>query len=519
MPAKRVIKIVALGALCVGLLYRLFPLVTGAPYLAEFFITEDGYLMLTVARNMALGLGMSVSEGTIQTNGVQPMMTFVFAWGYVAAAGDKMLGLYVIHGIMAAWAVAGFFLVRAFASRIMTGLGEPADWGWLVAALWFLGPLMTRHTMNGLETGGYVALVVLLLLQFHRVLTLGADASVAAQLWLGAVAGLAFMMRNDAVFLIIPVFALWAGDSLLRQRFGYFAMLRRIAPAGLVTLAIAAPWLVNNQLRFGSIVPVSGTAQSFGAPLGGNLTLLPAKLFETMFPMLPIPGAFETSPVIIAIGSLASAAILGFFLFRLARHAPTPLILTVVAYLAFAVALTTYYGVYFGAPHFLARYFAPLSPLLLTAGLVALLWLARRLGAAWLPSAVACVSLCVSGALLLRPLVPRFEGHMHFQVVEWVAANVDAATWVGAVQTGTLGYWHDRTFNLDGKVNPEALAMRREVGTVLPYVVESEIDVIADWVGVAGWATQEIGGFSAAFELIVEDAEANLAVLRRVVGN
>ncbi|MEM6739500.1 MAG: hypothetical protein AAF646_05240 [Pseudomonadota bacterium] len=61
--------------------------------------------------------------------------------------------------------------------------------------------------------------------------------------------------------------------------------------------------------------------------------------------------------------------------------------------------------------------------------------------------------------------------------------------------------------------------MRREVGTVLPYVVESEIDVIADWVGVAGWATQEIGGFSAAFELIVEDAEANLAVLRRVVGN
>jgi hypothetical protein len=66
---------IALQVCLIAGLYRLWPILAAQPALPEFFITEDGYLMLTVARNMAIGLGMSVSEGTIATNGIQPMAT------------------------------------------------------------------------------------------------------------------------------------------------------------------------------------------------------------------------------------------------------------------------------------------------------------------------------------------------------------------------------------------------------------------------------------------------------------
>jgi hypothetical protein len=103
--------------------------------------------------------------------------------------------------------------------------------------------------------------------------------------------------------------------------------------------------------------------------------------------------------------------------------------------------------------------------------------------------------------------------HPHFQVVRWIADNVDSDGWVGAIQTGTLGFFHDRTVNLDGKVNPEALLARR-AGEIPSYVAERPIDYLVDWVGIAGWA-REHPEIAARFEIVVEDEAANLAVLRR----
>ena len=118
-------------------------------------------------------------------------------------------------------------------------------------------------------------------------------------------------------------------------------------------------------------------------------------------------------------------------------------------------------------------------------------------------------------ALCLLLLLPGMKEQGHAQVVRWVDENVPPAAWVGAVQTGTLGYWHDRTVNLDGKVNPEALEARRRDGHVLGYVTQSRIDYIVDWAGVAGWIDHPEGGFAEAFELVLRDPEANLSVMRR----
>ena len=46
--------------------------------------------------------------------------------------------------------------------------------------------------------------------------------------------------------------------------------------------------------------------------------------------------------------------------------------------------------------------------------------------------------------------------------------------------------------DLDGKVNPEALA-RRQKDEVLDYVVESDIRYVVDWAGVGDWVTGVVG--------------------------
>ena len=101
---------------------------------------------------------------------------------------------------------------------------------------------------------------------------------------------------------------------------------------------------------------------------------------------------------------------------------------------------------------------------------------------------------------------------LHSHVVDWVTANVPDDVWVGAVQTGTLGYYHDRTMNLDGKVDPFAFAARAQ-NRIHEYVVYRDVAYIVDWAGIAEWA--ERPEFAVNYDLIVNDPVRNLAVLRR----
>lgn len=517
MNTRKALFLTIALTLAAGTLLRLFPIAAGQPRLSDYFMTEDGYLMLTVARNMAIGLGMSVSEGTIPTNGVQPMATYLFALPYWLTGGDKTASLIGVTLISVLWSVAGIFAVRAYARQALGPRGEETAWPWLVAGLWFIGPLLLRHTMNALETGLYALFVLLALLAFSRILDRGDKAAWPQVLGFGALCGLVFLARNDGAFLVIAIFFCWLLHELLVLRRGLVASAGRLFASGVVCLVVAGPWMIHNKINFGSIVPVSGSAQSFGAELGQNLPMVPVKLFEHAFPMLPVPTALESSPAIIAICAVALLAVGAIYIGQALKFSrPTRFML--LAYALYGVMLCGYYGLFFGAPHFLSRYLMPLSPLLIVAVLSVALMLAGRLMPRQSIPAVAlagCGALLLSLALLARQLLPHGHDQGHFQVVHWVQDNVPAETWVGAVQTGTLGYWHDRTINLDGKVNPQALHALQNRGHVLDYVVQSEIDVIADWSGIAGWPQHEDSDFAQYFEVIVDDKDSNLGVLRR----
>lgn len=496
--------------------YRLFPVIAGQPWLSEFFVTEDGYLMLTVARNMAIGNGMSVSAGEVATNGVQPLATILFSIPYLLLGGDKLGGLAGYQLISVALSVAGLFAVRAVAELLLQKTENARLWSWAIATIWYSSTLLLLHSMNGLETGLYTLVVMLVLLRLHAIARKGAGASLAERLWFGVLCGIAFLSRNDAVFLVTIAYFTWGFYELLSLRLNFFRILGRIVPSGIVCLIVAAPWLINNQLRFGSIMPISGSSQSFWADYGLNLPILPAKLFEYFFAFLPVPTSLETQPIFVVPAIALMAIIFVSFVILSRRNADTHLCVLLITYVGFALALSVYYGVFFGAPHFLSRYLAPTAPLLISAtAMTFIVWChrSRRPKLAVAFRVAVMLVLVLNTLLLVRLLLPGQKEQGHFQVVRWVQEHLAEGTWAGAPQTGTLGYWHDHTINLDGKTNPVALSALL-ADRHLAYVIESPVEVIADWNGITGWVTDN-PDFARHFEIIVDDPDHNLGVLRR----
>ncbi len=111
-------------------------------------------------------------------------------------------------------------------------------------------------------------------------------------------------------------------------------------------------------------------------------------------------------------------------------------------------------------------------------------------------------------------------------MVDWVQQHLTKNDWVGSSQTGTLGYFYDRTINLDGKVNPEALSARKRE-ELFKYAIDKQINYLIDWVRIIdGWLITDDPTLSEKqrqdrlllkqhFELIVRDTQRNLAVLKR----
>lgn len=512
----RGVWLLAAALLAIGVVARVAPLLAGEHRLVRQFPSEDGYLMLTIARNLALGHGLSTADGTIATNGTQPLISFVFAAGHWLAGGDRVAGVALALVFELLVACAGAWVVYATALRAL-GERERATAA-LACGVWFASVLGVMHTMNCLETGAYAVGVMLFL---HALLGRSGDPferwGVRRALGFGAALGVLFWVRNDAVFLIAAVCVLralfGAGKRLRIER----SALIEACVTGLASIAVAAPWLIFNRVRFGSIVPVSGRAEaSFAEGLGSNLAQLPASLSEYVLAVVPIPVALERHPAVVLVGALLALGALALA-WRAARRGDARRFAFIAVLVVYALGLCGYYGLFFGVPYFLTRYLFPLAAPL------AILWAAvvfatlARVPRSLQPLARAGGALALL-ALILYPNVRLWrqgDEHMHFQCVEWIEQNVRDDEWVGAFQTGTVGYFHDRTINLDGKVNPEAF-VARHADTVPSYVLGKPIRYLVDWMREPDFTTDP--QYLARFDVLVRDPQHNLAVLRRKDG-
>jgi len=305
---------------------------------------------------------------------------------------------------------------------------------------------------------------------------------------------------------------------LAARRYGPTLRRRAAETAGIAVgaAAISLPWLVHNLRGFGSVMPLSGYAHLRAGDVGANLRAAAVALFE----QLAVVVSFEFSPaqqsaLFAAAGGAGFAAAAALVIRRRTWEPGAGAVALAAA--IFGGGLLGFYVFLFDAPYFVRRYLFPLSPLLALAwGTVAYgLW--RRLDASRVR-----LGGPVLAALLLANFLVRdgfmvrgpWRGGALFRNVDWVEGHVTADTWVGAFQSGTLGFFHDRTINLDGKVNPEALRAIRE-RRHQSYVVESPIQFVVDWDTILEPWSQSDASLRRHFEWVLRDPADNFAVLGR----
>jgi hypothetical protein len=500
--------------IAVGLVARIAPLLDFGGRLLRQFPTEDGYLMLTIARNMALGRGMSISDGTIPTNGTQPLATAVWSVCFRLAHGDKSAGVALVLWLSVLVAILSAWLLYRLGRKLLVGWHWGAPVAALAASTWFASSASVRHSMNCLETGIYALIIIICSYMFiNWTRSAREDWSIGRCLLLGIAFGLAFWSRNDAVFFVAAACLTRLATGLGG---GFERLRRRVLETfvfGAVSVLVAIPWLINNVARFGHLVPISGIAESREARFAANLYLVPVSLLEYLSVIVGVPMSLEDRwPLIAACTAIVlCAGALWVYTYRKTSEPIRSAILLVGLYTLF---LSGYYGLLFGAPYFMSRYLMPVSPFmaLWSISLLAVLWTRTR-HRGWMMLASPAAILALAIVVLTNARVYRGgSSHMHFQVKDWIDANVPEDVWVGATQSGTIGFFHDRTLNLDGKVSPLALEANLK-GTVFEYIIASPIQYLADWAGIASWSEQ--APLSKHFELIVDDQKANLAVLRR----
>lgn len=508
----RLLRGFPLVLMAIGVATRVAPLFDLHGRNLRQFPTEDGYLMLTIARNLALGRGMSIADGTIPTNGTQPLMSFLYAAGFWLVGGDKAWGVWLAQVMQISIALATAFAAWHFGRRLLAGQPDADGTAALAAALWFASPLAIGNTQNCLETGLYT-LALLGLATFLLRLSARPQWTFGSCVGLGALLALAFWVRNDASLLVTAVCAARMLPALTRGFAGIWRRGLECFAIGATAVLGALPWLVYNKLQFGYLRPISGVAEASAYSPGDNLLHIPIAIAEYALITLPIPHTLESHPlailgsVIVSVLVLCGSVALAQRLDPAGRRCLAILGLCLATFVAF-------YSLAFGVGWFIPRYFSPFAPFLM---LISVYWGRQGLVAVDLPPlrfAVAAGLLALVVGLSARLFI-QGDHHAHFHVVEWVDQNVPDEVWVGAIQTGTLGYFHDRTINLDGKVNPFALEAKL-AGRIPEYVVDTPIQFLADWVGIAGWL--ELPPLHDRFTLRLLDVEENLAVLERQPG-
>ncbi len=324
---------------------------------------------MTIARNMALGLGMSTAEGTLPTNGTQPLTTFLWAGAYWLEGGDKVQTLIWILLMQFMFASLTAYLLWQFGRQILQLHPNSDKIASLAAATWYASPAITPYTMNGLETGLYVLAVLWITMILVSAPT--KPWPFRYSVWLGLLLGMTYWIRNDAALLI---FAACLMHIFIGGRWQFREISQRLLSVnvmGLTSVLVALPWLLYNQIQFGSLMPISGQSQSLGIEFGQNLPALSSTLVERFLVFLPIPyqNLSNQFPFLFAYTVfLVGIIVMLPRLWLLMQSAKERRLLVLVG--LYLVIFCGFYGFYFGASYFLDRYFLPLSPFF------ALLWAA-----------------------------------------------------------------------------------------------------------------------------------------------
>ncbi len=434
--------------------------------LFELPLTEDGYYLLSVSRNIAMGHGITI-DGHQWTNGFQPLFAFLLVPIYAVLSGDRYASL---HGVLALHVLIHIATAFVLGSIVKTALrsrgNEQGVLGyWLTVFLWLASRYVLTNSYNGLETGCvlFFYAIVWRLYQLN---------------WLdgwklfvfGVMLGLLVLARIDAAIFV----AILSISELFRQNTSPPLKLKRAAAMASLSFAVSSPWWFYNLLSFGSLMPSSGTAQSAHFSLF-RVVPMAQSLLQVWTPYLQLRW-IEGVPQMLVQGCLVLILVLLFRknAFAEMEHSATLRMGGILLLSTFV--LTLYYLFFFGAAHFYGRYLSPYMLLAIPLAVVALA--GQRFHSRWYYAIIVPVGIFGLVSIIGWDFQVWVRKSPFPDQVQLVQTNVPVSEEVSAGQSGTLGYFRDHVVNLDGKVNVEAL---HYLNNSLEYLRRRDIHWYCDW--------------------------------------
>jgi len=441
---------------------------------------EDSFYAFSCAKHLAMGNGFTV-DGIHPTNGVQPLIVMLYA-PFFSITSDRFVALKLSFILAAILDCLSALLLALLVRKLESARTLKTNAPLIAAGLWIFMAGVFIHTINGLETGLYS---FLLLLSAYIYAKIKESRSVLQWIGFGCILGFLVLARIDAAFFVAAycLYEVWK-----RKSFG----IRNALLIGLPAVLVSSPWWYYNYTTFGSLMPISGQAESLSHFLGVNLhragvtiaDILATVIFLPYYGFTELP--FRSAFFILWIIGVPLAFYLVFrnsrafsYLKGMELNALMPITLG-------ALALVIYYTFFFAAPHFIPRYFQPLRILWIILFALALPRIIQsfrekrqnnKRKILLFPSIIVVLALLFNGGEYLYAYLTKDVSELYLAGV-W--AREHAPQLVGMNQSGTSGFVADNVINLDGKVNADALHALKN-NTMGAYLKNANIAYIADW--------------------------------------
>jgi len=417
---------------------------------------DDAYYYFTVARNVANGRGITI-DGVHWTSGFQPLWALICSIAFLAGSDRAALAVIYVASF-ALWLLGAWLfllIVRRASSHRVEGLATVA-----VVALFLCDWLLNRFYLNGMDTGLYCTLLLLLVLVVGGHLESSASSfDLRHAVKLGLVCGLVMLARNDGVFFcgFAMLAILIAGRT--RQR------VLEVAAAGFVASAFVLPWLAYCYWVLGAPVPQSGIATA------ATVRLVTAPYFvvnHIVSVLVPLPFVRMKTLIDDYQAIAAPLIMLGVLAMVFLALRPRSALVhgaTRTALLAFGAAcaaILIYYPINSSATQFYSRYFAPVKLLVFICLAVlmveALHGSHRRL---WSIGAMVGVTVAAisNASWVWREWGLPYKGYFGHEAYELRRSPLmtDGSS-IGMMETGRLGFMlPTRITNLDGKMRVDSL--------------------------------------------------------------
>lgn len=441
------------------------------------WISDDGYYAVAVSRNVSEGKGVTI-DGSTLTNGFQPLFTFLSAGAFVLTSTDKLTQVRLVVALNFIFYVLTALMLGLILRNSVDARHRSAAF-WLVTFVYLSSFGIYQLQFAGMETP-FLLFWQALVWWYFQSNPLRTYKSVFI---FGLLLGGLILARIDTVFLV----AILCLHLLTEKNLNFNFRLRRTFLTGCVAALVSLPWWLYNFLYFGSLIPSGGKAQQRWAFSVERIRFAAVSVLSDL-----VPAIHDFRGVTLIRAALVFLALIfiwkrrgpiGGLLYGGAdsdSHARRTLRFG-LCLTAFALALVAWYTLSSFATWHYSRYFAPLF--LPGALLIACLLLKAS---ERLPETL------VKAAMLAGALWPAWMLYTHspplpnemFEQLALVEKFVPAEEYVGASQSGTLGFFRERVVNLDGKVNAEALQYHPwgpEQCTLWQYLEARRIKWFCDW--------------------------------------